>query len=54
MGGIVFNYLKSYAVGVTVYWQGLLGVILVVLVVALPTGIAGTAARFFTRPRRAT
>ncbi len=32
---------KTYAVGFTVYWQLLLGTVLVVLVLALPTGIMG-------------
>src|SRR5262245_41445897 len=53
IGAVVFNYLKTSAVGVTVYCQLLLGVILVVLVLSLPTGIAGTAARLFARARRA-
>ena len=43
VGAVMFNYLKTYAVGFTVYWQSLMGVILVVLVMALPTGIVGTA-----------
>ena len=51
IGAIVFNYLKTYAVGYTVYWQLLLGVVLVVLVVSLPTGIVGTAERLWTRRR---
>jgi branched-chain amino acid transport system permease protein len=42
VGAVVFNYLKTYAVGLTVYWQAFMGTILVVLVVALPTGIVGT------------
>ncbi len=42
VGAVVFNYLKTYAVGFTVYWQAFLGIVLVVLVVALPTGIVGT------------
>jgi branched-chain amino acid transport system permease protein len=42
VGAVVFNYLKTYAVGLTVYWQAFLGVVLVVLVLALPTGIVGT------------
>jgi branched-chain amino acid transport system permease protein len=42
IGAVVFNYLKTYAVGVTVYWQLLLGAVLIVLVLALPTGIMGT------------
>ena len=42
VGAIVFNYLKTYAVGHTVYWQMVLGIVLVVLVLVLPTGIVGT------------
>jgi branched-chain amino acid transport system permease protein len=41
IGAIAFTYLKTYAVGFTVYWQLLLGTVLVVLVLALPTGIMG-------------
>jgi branched-chain amino acid transport system permease protein len=52
LGAIVFNFLKTYAVGYTVYWQMLLGVVLVVLVISLPTGIAGTTARLWARLRR--
>jgi branched-chain amino acid transport system permease protein len=54
LGAVVFNFLKTYAVGYTVYWQMLLGVVLVVLVISLPTGIAGTAARLWARLRRTT
>ncbi len=43
VGAVVFNYLKTYAVGFTVYWQAFMGVILVVLVMVLPTGLVGTA-----------
>ena len=49
VGAIVFNYLKTYAVGYTVYWQLLLGTVLVALVVSLPTGIVGTAERLAAR-----
>jgi branched-chain amino acid transport system permease protein len=45
VGALVFNYLKSYAVGLTVYWQLSLGVVLVVLVLLLPAGILGTLER---------
>jgi branched-chain amino acid transport system permease protein len=45
IGAVVFNYLKTYAVGLTVYWQLLLGAVLIVLVLALPTGIMGTLTR---------
>jgi branched-chain amino acid transport system permease protein len=49
VGAIVFNYLKTFAVGYTVYWQMFLGVVLVVLVLVLPTGIVGTAQRVALR-----
>jgi len=45
VGAIVFNYLKTYAIGFTTYWQLLLGAVLIVLVLVLPTGIVGTLAR---------
>jgi branched-chain amino acid transport system permease protein len=41
VGGLVFTYLKTYAVATTEYWQLLLGVVLVLLVLVLPTGIVG-------------
>ena len=53
IGAVVFNYLKTFAVGFTVYWQLLLGVVLVVLVLSLPTGIVGTASRLLARWRKA-
>ena len=52
VGAVVFNYLKAYAVGVTVYWQALLGITLVVLVLALPTGIVGTVRLLWAYVRR--
>jgi len=52
VGAVVFNYLKTYAVGATVYWQALLGVVLVVLVMVLPTGIVGTVKLLWARARR--
>lgn len=52
VGAVVFNYLKTYAVGFTVYWQGLLGIVLVVLVMVLPTGIVGTVRLLSARARR--
>jgi len=53
IGAIVFNYLKTFAVGYTVYWQMFLGVVLVVLVLVLPSGIVGTANRLALGLRRA-
>ena len=52
IGAVFFNYLKTFAVGYTVYWQLLLGVVLVVLVLALPAGIAGTLSRLRPAFRR--
>jgi len=53
VGAIVFNYLKTFAVGYTVYWQMFLGVVLVLLVLGLPTGIVGTAIRVWGKGRKA-
>jgi branched-chain amino acid transport system permease protein len=52
VGAVVFNYLKTFAVGYTVYWQMLLGAVLVVLVLSMPTGILGTANRLWLRLRK--
>lgn len=52
IGAIVFNYLKVYAVASTAYWQFLLGVVLMILVLALPAGIIGTLSRLFARHRK--
>jgi branched-chain amino acid transport system permease protein len=45
VGAVAFNYLKTYAVASTEYWQFLLGLVLVILVMVLPTGIVGTIKR---------
>ena len=52
IGAVAFNYLKSYAVGRTEYWQLLLGVVFVVLVVVMPDGIVGALTRLQRRMRR--
>ena len=52
IGAVAFNYLKSYAVGRTEYWQLLLGVVFVVLVLVLPDGIMGAWTRLHRRTRR--
>ena len=52
VGAVAFTYLKTYAVGFTVYWQLLLGTVLVVLVLALPTGIMGAVNRVAGRMKR--
>ncbi len=46
VGAVAFNYLKVYAVASSQYWQLVLGVVLVILVLVLPQGIVGTLARF--------
>ena len=52
VGAVAFTYLKTYAVGFTVYWQLLLGTVLVVLVLALPKGIMGMVELLVARVRR--
>ncbi len=52
VGALVFNYLKTWAIGYTVYWQLLVGVVLVVLVLSMPTGIVGTLGRIASRLKR--
>ena len=52
VGAIAFNYLKVYAVASSQYWQLVLGCVLVVLVMVLPTGIVGTLARLGAKLRR--
>lgn len=52
VGAVVFNYLKTYAVGFTTYWQAFLGCILVLLVLLLPTGIVGTVQQLTAMVKR--
>jgi branched-chain amino acid transport system permease protein len=49
VGGIVYTYLKTYAVATTDYWQALLGAVLVLLVIVLPTGIVGALSQIARR-----
>jgi branched-chain amino acid transport system permease protein len=42
IGAVAFNYLKVYAVASSQYWQLVLGMVLVILVMLLPAGIVGT------------
>jgi branched-chain amino acid transport system permease protein len=53
LGAVAFNYLKSYAIGFTTYWQALLGVTLIVLVLAIPSGLIGVLARLTSKPGEA-
>jgi branched-chain amino acid transport system permease protein len=52
VGAFAFNYLKVYAVAGSAYWQLVLGGVLVVLVMLLPTGIIGTIGRLAAKLRR--
>ena len=52
VGAFAFNYLEVFAVGATVYWQLVVGVILVALVLAMPTGLVGTASQLLAKLRR--
>ena len=52
VGAIAFNYLKVYAVASSQYWQLVLGLVLVVMVLVLPTGIVGTIGRLAGKLRR--
>ena len=51
VGAIAFNYLKVYAVASSQYWQLVLGCVLVVMVMVLPTGIVGTIGRLAAKLR---
>ena len=51
VGAFVYNYLEVWAVGTTVYWQLVVGVTLVALVLAMPTGLVGTAGQLVARFR---
>lgn len=53
VGAIVYNYLETYAVSITTYWQFILGAVLVLLVMTMPAGIVGTLARLAARWRKA-
>ena len=41
IGAMIFTFLKLYAMGTTEYWMFIMGITLIILVLLLPTGIAG-------------
>lgn len=41
IGAMIFTFLKLYAMGSTQYWMFIIGITLIILVLLLPTGIAG-------------
>lgn len=52
VGAVVFNYLKTYAIASTEFWQAALGIVLVVLVLAFPAGIVGACSRLTAKLRQ--
>ena len=51
VGASFFATLQDTVMRQTEYWRALLGVIILVLVLAFPQGIAGAAASLFKRAR---
>jgi branched-chain amino acid transport system permease protein len=43
IGAILFTYLKLYAMSYTQYWMFVIGGTFIILVMLLPTGVAGAA-----------
>jgi len=41
IGGMIFTIIKTYAIGLTVYWSFVLGVILIFLLFVMPRGLVG-------------
>lgn len=52
VGAVVFNYLKTYAVASTQYWQFLLGFVLLLLVIVMPAGLVGAASQLWAWIKR--
>jgi hypothetical protein len=51
---VSFNYLETYAISATIYWEFVLGAVLVGLVLVMPTGLVGLLSRLVYAVRRAT
>lgn len=49
LGAIVFFFAKDVAGNLTEHWQGIIGLVLIVVTVLLPVGIGGALARFSWR-----
>jgi len=50
-GAIIFFFAKDLAGDVTEHWQGIIGVILIVVMLVLPVGIGGALAKLWQRGR---
>lgn len=53
VGGVVFTAMRDYFVGVTEYWGALFGMVILLVVMVFPQGIAGQIARWNHNRRRA-
>ncbi|MBM4278620.1 MAG: branched-chain amino acid ABC transporter permease [Deltaproteobacteria bacterium] len=49
VGAMIFTYLKLYAMGHTEYWMFVIGATLIVLVLLLPSGVAGAFSTLWRR-----
>lgn len=52
VGAVAFTAMRDYFVGLTEYWGALFGLVILVIVVAFPQGIAGQFARWSRAGRR--
>jgi len=52
LGGAVYSILKSELISLTNYWRSLLGIVIILLVVLFPQGLAGGAAMLRARVTR--
>jgi len=52
VGSILFTYIKTYAIGATIYWQLVMGIVIVAIIVFLPTGVVGGVNKLAARLRR--
>lgn len=51
LGAVIFFFLKDFAGDLTEHWPAMIGIILIVVTVVLPTGIAGALVRLVVRIR---
>lgn len=49
LGAIIFFFTKDIAGDVTEHWQGIIGIILIVVMLVIPAGLGGTLARLWHR-----
>lgn len=49
LGAIIFFFTKDFAGDVTEHWQGIIGIILIVVMLVIPAGIGGTLAALWQR-----